>query len=231
VSEQRIPTEWPPYWPDVTDRAVLAAMAAVPRHLFVPERFWADAYMDIPLPIGHGQTISQPYIVALMTQALSLDPGSRVLEIGTGSGYQAAVLAQITSHVRSVETVAELAATAAERLRGLGYPVEVKTGDGRLGWPEHGPYDGIIVTAAAPDVPPALVAQLADNGRLVIPVGESPWDQLLWLIQNVGGKLSARRLAEVRFVPLVAAESRYQAEGPAMEELRQELERLLHRPW
>ncbi len=231
MSEQRIPTEWPPYWPDVTDRAVLAAMAAVPRHLFVPEHFRADAYMDIPLPIGHGQTISQPYIVALMTQALRLNPDSRVLEIGTGSGYQAAVLAQITSHVRSVETVAELAAAAAERLRGLGYPVEVKTGDGRLGWPEHGPYDGIIVTAAAPDVPPALVTQLADGGRLVIPVGESPWDQLLWLIQKTGGKLSARRLAEVRFVPLVVAESRSQPENPALEQIRGELARLLHRPW
>ena len=164
---------WPPPWPDITDRAVLAAIAAVPRHRFVPPQQQAQAYEDAPLPIGLGQTISQPYIVALMTQALHLTPTSRVLEIGTGSGYQSAVLASITPHVWSVEMLAELAGAARERLHRLGYPVEVKAGDGRLGWPEHAPYDGIIVTAAAPDVPPALVAQLADTGRLVIPVGET----------------------------------------------------------
>ena len=145
---------WPPPWPDITDRAVLGAIAAVPRYRFVPPQYQARAYDDAPLPIGLGQTISQPYIVALMTQALRLTPASRVLEIGTGSGYQSAVLASITPHVWSVETLAELAGTARERLHGLGYPVAVKAGDGRLGWPEHAPYDGIIVTAAAPDVRP-----------------------------------------------------------------------------
>ena len=136
---------WPPPWPDITDRAVLAAIATVPRHRFVPPQHQERAYDDAPLPIGLGQTISQPYIVALMTQALHLTPASRVLEIGTGSGYQSAVLASITPHVWSVETLAELAGTARERLHGLGYPVMIKTGDGRLGWPEHAPYDGIIV--------------------------------------------------------------------------------------
>ena len=164
---------------------------AVPRHRFVPPQHQERAYDDAPLPIGLGQTISQPYIVALMTQALRLTPASRVLEIGTGSGYQSAVLASITPHVWSVETLAELAGTARERLHGLGYPVEVKAGDGRLGWPEHAPYDGIIVTAAAPDVPPALVAQLADAGRLVIPVGETSWNQTLWLIKKTAGRLRA----------------------------------------
>ena len=181
---------WPPHWPDITDRAVLGAIAAVPRHRFVPPQYQERAYDDAPLPIGLGQTISQPYIVALMTQALRLTPASRVLEIGTGSGYQSAVLASITPHVWSVETLAELAGSARERLHGLGYPVEVKADDGRLGWPEHAPYDGIIVTAAAPDVPPALVAQLTDTGRLVIPVGETSWNQTLWLIKKTAGRLA-----------------------------------------
>ena len=165
---------------------MLAAIAAVPRHRFVPPQHQERAYDDAPLPIGLGQTISQPYIVALMTQALNLTPATRVLEIGTGSGYQSAVLASITPHVWSVETLAELAGTARERLHGLGYPVMIKTGDGRLGWPEHAPYDGIIVTAAAPEVPPALVAQLVEGGRLVIPVGETSWNQTLWLIEKTG---------------------------------------------
>jgi protein-L-isoaspartate(D-aspartate) O-methyltransferase len=218
---------WPPRWPDVTDRAVITAMATVQRHLFVPPEYRDRAYEDIPLPIGHGQTISQPYIVALMTQALRLTPISRVLEIGTGSGYQAAVLASITRHVRSVETLGELAAAAQERLRGLGYPVEVKAGDGRLGWPEHAPYDAIIVTAAAPDVPPALVAQLAESGRLVIPVGESAWDQTLWLIEQAEGKLHREFLCEVRFVPLVASASRAAgADDPALAEIRRQLDHL-----
>ncbi|PKO21164.1 MAG: protein-L-isoaspartate O-methyltransferase [Chloroflexi bacterium HGW-Chloroflexi-1] len=223
------PGHWPPRWPDVTDPAVLRAVAEVPRHLFVPEKYRAEAYEDRPLPIGQGQTISQPYIVALMTQALRLTATSRVLEIGTGSGYQSAILAQITPHVWSVETLAELAATARERLHGLGYPVKVKAGDGRLGWPEHAPYDAVIVTAAAPDVPPALVAQLADDGRLVIPVGEGLWDQRLWLIEKSVGRLRARVLAEVRFVPLVASSSRPEPEDEALAEIRRELNELLNR--
>jgi protein-L-isoaspartate(D-aspartate) O-methyltransferase len=168
-----------------------------------------------------------------MTQALRLTPTSRVLEVGTGSGYQAAVLAAITPYVWSIETLPELATAARERLHGLGYFVEVKVGDGRLGWPEHAPYDAVIVTAAAPDVPPALVAQLADNGRLVIPVGESAWDQTLWLIEKsslpargMKGKLRRRHLADVRFVPLVSATTEAEAEDPVLAEIRRELEEL-----
>jgi protein-L-isoaspartate(D-aspartate) O-methyltransferase len=221
---------WPPPWPDITDRAVLAAIAAVPRHRFVPPQYEAQAYDDAPLPIGLGQTISQPYIVALMTQALRLTPTSRVLEVGTGSGYQSAVLASITPHVWSVETLAELAGAARERLHGLGYPVEVKAGDGRLGWPEHAPYDGIIVTAAAPDVPPALVAQLADDGRLVIPVGETAWDQTLWLIKKTASRLAREFLCEVRFVPLIATASHsVEVEDPALADIQRQLRALFGR--
>jgi protein-L-isoaspartate(D-aspartate) O-methyltransferase len=221
---------WPPPWPDITDRAVLAAIAAVPRHLFVPAQYQAQAYDDAPLPIGLGQTISQPYIVALMTQALHLTPTSRVLEIGTGSGYQSAVLASITPHVWSVETLAELAGAARERLHGLGYPVEVEAGDGRLGWPEHAPYDGIIVTAAAPDVPPALVAQLTDTGRLVIPVGETAWNQTLWLIKKTAGRLAREFLCEVRFVPLVTTASHStEMEDPALADIRSQLRAMFGR--
>ena len=221
---------WPPPWPGITDRAVLAAIAAVPRHRFVPAQYQAQAYDDAPLPIGLGQTISQPYIVALMTQALRLTPASRVLEIGTGSGYQSAVLASITPHVWSVETLAELAGAARERLHGLGYAVAITSGDGRLGWPEHAPYDGIIVTAAAPDAPPALVAQLSRNGRLVIPVGETAWDQTLWLIRRVEGRLEREFLCEVRFVPLIATASRSaEMEDPALADIRRQLREMFGR--
>src|SRR5512135_2160266 len=203
MSEEWRPKHWPPRWPDVSDPAVLAAMAAVPRHLFVPPHYRDQAYEDSPLPIGLGQTISQPYIVALMTQALRLPPHSRVLEIGTGSGYQAAVLAQLGAQVYSVETRPALAAQAQERLAELDYPVQVRVGDGCLGWPEHAPYRGIIVTAAAAAVPMALLSQLADRGRLVIPLGRHAWDQNLWLLKRAGQRLEVRRLGEVRFVPLV----------------------------
>lgn len=198
------PRLWPPNWPDITDPAVLDALRAVPRHRFVTAALQGDAYADIPLPIGHGQTISQPYIVALMTQALALTPTSRVLEIGCGSGYQAAILAHLTRHVWSVETVPELARKAQTRLAGLGYAVAIKVGDGNLGWEEHAPFDRIIVTAAPVETPPRLVQQLAEDGRLVIPVGPEGGDQTLWLIQKRrGGGLQGRRLAPVRFVPLV----------------------------
>lgn len=220
---------WPPRWPDVNDAAVLEAMAEVPRHLFVPPQYRDQAYEDIPLPIGQGQTISQPYIVALMTQALVLRPDSRVLEIGTGSGYQSAILAHITPTVWSVETIAELAEAAGERLQGLGYGVRVRVGDGRLGWPEHAPYDGIIVTAASPDVPPALAAQLADGGRLVIPVGEGSWDQVLWLIWREGDRLQRRFLADVRFVPLVASTSPHEPEDAVLQRIHKELQSLFAR--
>jgi len=205
MTEPLRPKTWPPDWPDITDPAVRAALAAVPRHLFVPPAQRADAYVDIAMPIGHGQTISQPYIVALMTQALSLTAESRVLEIGTGSGYQAAVLAEITPHVWSIETQPELAEEAAGRLRALGYPVEVRIGDGCLGWPELAPFDAVIVTAVAQEVPPELVAQLADGGRLVIPLGEPGGDQRLWLIEKPAGDLTVRCLADVRFVPLITS--------------------------
>ena len=209
---------------------MLAAIAAVPRHRFVPPQHQAQAYDDAPLPIGLGQTISQPYIVALMTQALRLTAASRVLEIGTGSGYQSAVLASITPHVWSVEALAELAGAARERLHGLGYPVEVVVGDGRLGWPEHAPYDGIIVTAAAPDVPPALVAQLKPGGRLVIPVGEKAWEQTLWLIRNATGRLAREFLCEVRFVPLVATASRsVETDDPTLADIQRQLHAMFGR--
>jgi protein-L-isoaspartate(D-aspartate) O-methyltransferase len=205
-------------------------MATVPRHRFVPPQYQEQAYDDAPLPIGLGQTISQPYIVALMTQALRLTPASRVLEIGTGSGYQSAVLASITPHVWSVETLAELARAARERLHGLGYAVEVKAGDGRLGWPEHAPYDGIIVTAAAADVPPALVAQLTDAGRLVIPVGETAWNQTLWLIKKMTSRLEREFLCEVRFVPLIATTShRVETDDPALADIQRQLHTLFGR--
>jgi len=226
VNESWHPKQWPPRWGDVTDPVVLRAIAAVPRHLFVPPHHRQEAYEDIPLPIGQGQTISQPYIVALMTQALRLGPDSRVLEIGTGSGYQAAILAEITPHVWSVETLPELAEAARERLRGLGYRVEVNVGDGRLGWPEYAPYDGVVVTAAAPDVPPALVTQLVEGGRLVIPVGASAWDQSLWLIEKGHERLHREHLAEVRFVPLVATSSRSVPEAVAEAEVRRQLQQL-----
>jgi protein-L-isoaspartate(D-aspartate) O-methyltransferase len=205
MTEPERPANWPPDWPDIKDLAVRAALSAVSRHLFVPADQRADAYLDIALPIGCGQTISQPYIVALMTQALALRADSRVLEVGTGSGYQAAVLAAITPHVWSIEARPELAEQAAERLKTLGYPVQVRAGDGYLGWPEFAPFDAIIVTAATPDVPPALVDQLASGGRLVIPLGQPGGDQLLWSIEKLDGDLAAHCLADVRFVPLITS--------------------------
>jgi protein-L-isoaspartate(D-aspartate) O-methyltransferase len=214
----------------VTDPDVLAAIAAVPRHEFVPAAYWDQAYEDIPLPIGCGQTISQPYIVAVMTQALGLTPDSRVLEVGTGSGYQAAVLAELTPHVWTVEAVAELAASAAARLRRLGYQVAVREGDGRLGWPEQAPYDGILVAAAPRDVPPPLIAQLADEGRLVIPLGDSAWDQRLWLIEKRGEALSKTYLADVRFVPLVSARPMPDSANSAFASIRLKLQKLFEHP-
>jgi protein-L-isoaspartate(D-aspartate) O-methyltransferase len=191
----------------ITDEHVLAAMRKVPRHEFVPER-WADsAYDDGPLPIGYDQTISQPYIVALMTELLRLTPQSKVLEVGTGSGYQAAVLAEIAGEVYSIEIIEPLATSAAERLKRLGYDkVQVKLGDGYLGWPEHGPFDGIIVTAGAEHVPPPLVEQLKPGGRMVIPIGEIPGQQSLVLIEkSAAGKVSQHHVAPVAFVPLTRA--------------------------
>jgi protein-L-isoaspartate(D-aspartate) O-methyltransferase len=189
----------------VKDPRVLDAMRAVPRHEFVPAALREDAYADSPLPIGHGQTISQPYIVALMTELARPSPADRVLEVGTGSGYQAAVLSRLVAHVFSVELVDPLAQTAASTLRRLAYGnVTVRSGDGYLGWPDEAPFDIIIVTAAPEEVPAALVAQLKPGGRLIVPVGRV-WDvQDLQLIEkDASGRLSTRSVIPVRFVPMV----------------------------
>jgi protein-L-isoaspartate(D-aspartate) O-methyltransferase len=190
---------------DVRDRRVLAAMRDVPRHLFVPEDERANAYQDRPLPIGHGQTISQPYIVALMTELARPAPGDRVLEVGTGSGYQAAVLSRLVSHVYTIEIVEPLARTAENQLKQAGYKnVTVRTGDGYAGWPEQGPFDIIMVTAAPDHVPAPLLAQLKPGGRLVLPVGPSGAVQELQLIEKDStGRARTTRIAPVRFVPLV----------------------------
>jgi protein-L-isoaspartate(D-aspartate) O-methyltransferase len=184
---------------------VRAALAKVERHRFVPAGQQSLAYRNHPLPIGSGQTISQPYIVALSTDLIEPQPGQRVLEIGTGSGYQAAILAEIVSKVYSIELVPSLGKEAAERLRTLGYAnVEVRIGDGYAGWPERAPFDAIVVTAAAPRVPEALVAQLKPGGRMVIPVGEShAAQQLLLIVKRADGSVERRSVLPVRFVPLV----------------------------
>lgn len=186
----------------IKDQAVLESMRKVPRHLFVPKEYEDEAYNDYPLPIGHGQTISQPYIVAYMTEVVKPGKNSRALEIGTGSGYQAAVLAEIVDKVYTIEIVPELAIESAERLKSLGYKnIESKHGDGYAGWPEHAPYDIIIVTAAAGKIPNTLTDQLADNGRLVIPVGAPHAVQELQLVIKRNLKTETRRLTYVRFVP------------------------------
>ena len=187
----------------VHDVTVLEAMRAVPRHLFMPERERRHAYADRPVPIGYGQTISQPYIVAYMTEMARVGADSRVLEIGAGSGYQAAVLAQIVAQVYTIEIVPELAQWAESRLSHAGYKnVTVKNGDGYYGWSEHGPFDAIVVTAAAPHIPPPLIEQLKDGGRMVIPVGTPYMTQMLVLVTKQGGEVRTENLLPVRFVPL-----------------------------
>ena len=189
----------------VQDPRVLDAMRAVPRHEFLPLTIREDAYVDSPLPIGHGQTISQPYIVALMTELARPSPSDRALEVGTGSGYQAAVLSGLVARVFSVELVDLLAQSATSTLRRLGYAnVTVRSGDGYLGWPDEAPFDIILVTAAPEDVPAALVAQLKPGGRLVVPVGRV-WDvQDLRLIEkDAAGRVSTRSVIPVRFIPMV----------------------------
>jgi protein-L-isoaspartate(D-aspartate) O-methyltransferase len=188
---------------DIYDQAVLDTMRIVPRHEFVPPEDRAQAYGDHPLSIGYEQTISQPYIVASMTQELHLTRSSRVLEIGTGCGYQTAVLAEICEHVYSIECVPELLTDASDRLRRMGYGnITLRTGDGSLGWPEHAPFDGILVAAAATDIPAPLLKQLADPGRMVIPVGAHLLNQQLVLIEKKDGRLTRSELYGVRFVPL-----------------------------
>jgi protein-L-isoaspartate(D-aspartate) O-methyltransferase len=189
---------------DITDSRVLWAMGKVPRHRFVSADLLKQAYADRALPIPEGQTISQPYIVALMTQLLELKGMERVLEVGTGSGYQAAVLAELAKRVYTIEILPGLAASAKARLKDLGYAnVEVRAGDGYQGWPEHAPFDAIMVTAGATHIPRPLVSQLKEGGLLVIPVGSGPGVQELLQGRKQGGRLVTRAVAPVRFVPLV----------------------------
>ncbi len=187
---------------DITNARVLTAMGKVPRHEFVPERLRAKAYENRPLPIGHGQTISQPYIVAFMTEQLEPRPADRVLEIGTGSGYQAAVLAELVEKVYTIEIIEDLAKRAATDLQRLGYTnVYVRAGDGYKGWPEAAPFDAIIVTCAPEKVPQPLIDQLKDGGRMIIPVGPIS-DQELVLLRKHGNQLEQRAVLPVQFVPM-----------------------------
>jgi protein-L-isoaspartate(D-aspartate) O-methyltransferase len=192
----------------VRDRRVLEAMRAVPREAFVPERLAELAYDDTPLPIGEEQTISQPYVVALMAEALELGLADKVLEIGAGSGYAAAVLSRIAGEVWAVERHETLARQARERMQRLGYTnVHIIHGDGTLGWSEHAPYDGIVVAAGGPEVPPALLEQLAVSGRLVIPIGPDPRTQnLIRVRRREDGSCAREDLGAVRFVPLIGAQ-------------------------
>jgi len=187
----------------ITDEAVISAMFAVPRHAFVPLELQSQAYDDIPLPIGSGQTISQPYIVAAMTGALRLNPTDRVLEVGTGCGYQAAILCRLAQEVFTVENRPELASAASERLARLGYSnIHFHCGDGTLGLPEFAPFDAILVSAAAPAIPQPLLAQLREGGRMIIPVGDTD-SQRLQLFEKRGDAFSKKALEGCRFVPLV----------------------------
>lgn len=188
----------------ITDKKVLEIMGTVPRHLFVSPTYRSQAYEDYPLPIDEGQTISQPYIVALMTQYLKLKEDDKVLEIGTGSGYQAAVLAHLSDKVYSIEIREKLAEKAAETLKKLNYNhVYVKWGDGYFGWEEYAPFDAIIVTCAANHLPPPLLKQLKEGGRLVIPLGSTLYFQTLTLITKIKGKPNVKHISGVRFVPMI----------------------------
>ena len=204
---QMVQTQMVQRSPSIRDGEVLEAMRQVPRHLFVPWSLRLMAYEDHPLPIGHGQTISQPYIVALMTEALQLRANSKVLEIGTGSGYQAAVLSELTPQVFTMEIITPLADEARERLQKLGYhTVKVRAADGYFGWPEEAPFDGIIVTCAAGHIPPPLIAQLRQGGRMVIPVGGFYEVQRLMVVtKDEDGMVRTKELLPVRFVPMTGA--------------------------
>lgn len=191
---------------DIRDSSVLAAMMKVPRHRFVDAEYQMEAYSDYPLPIGFGQTISQPYIVAYMTEAAQIAPTEKVLEIGTGSGYQAAILAELAREVYTIEIIPELAERARTVLTELGYGnVQVRAGDGYAGWPEHAPFDAIVVTAAPDHVPPALVEQLAVNGRMIIPVGTGA--QEMRVITKTAAGITEKKTLPVRFVPLVRSDT------------------------
>ena len=191
---------------NITHAPTLAAMRKVPRHRFVPDALARSAYNDSPLPIGHGQTISQPLIVAFMTETAGITRESKVLEIGTGSGYQAAVAAELSDHVYSIEIVPALASRATATLKATGYDrVQTRAGDGYHGWTEHAPFDVIIVTAAADTIPPPLIAQLREGGRMVIPVGPQFGAQNLVLVTKQDGRIRTRTLMPVRFVPFTRA--------------------------
>ncbi|MGR3311350.1 MAG: protein-L-isoaspartate(D-aspartate) O-methyltransferase [Candidatus Brocadiales bacterium] len=197
--------EWQIERRGVKDSKVLDTMRTVPRHLFVPKGYEKSGYVDRPVPIGHGQTISQPYIVALMTELLGVDSDSVALEVGTGSGYQAAVLSKIVKKIYTIEIIKELGAKAKKRLEELKYSnVEVKIGDGYYGWPEHAPFDVIIVTAAANHIPPPLIQQLKPGGRMAIPVGNVFQVQNLMLVmKDKDEKITVKNMLPVRFVPLL----------------------------
>jgi len=187
----------------VKDKLVLKAMARIPRERFVPTSYHGRAYSDSPLPIGEGQTISQPYVVALMTEALALKSTDRVLEIGTGSGYQAAVLAEIVDEVYTIEIRKNLARRSGSLLRDLGYKnVHVKHGDGYFGWPDHAPFDAIIITAAVNHIPPQLLRQLKDGGKLILPLGSTTFYQTLTLVTKQGKEFKIVQMSSVRFVPM-----------------------------
>jgi protein-L-isoaspartate(D-aspartate) O-methyltransferase len=188
---------------DITDPRILEIMGRIPRHRFVDRSMQGQAYADHPLPIGEGQTISQPYIVALMTQFTGIKPGEKVLEIGTGSGYQAAVLAELTDQVFSIEIREKLTQAASKRLKELGYDqVKVKYGDGYFGWEEFSPFDVILVTCAANHIPPPLIKQLKEGGRLILPLGSTTYFQTLTLVTKKGGKTDVEHLGGVSFVPM-----------------------------
>ncbi len=186
----------------IKDERVIGAMLKVPRHLFIPQKYYHYAYSDSPVPIGYGQTISQPYIVALMTEELNLSSTDKVLEIGTGSGYQAAILAELAKEVYTIEIIEPLAREAEDRLKKLGYDnIKVKAGDGYLGWPEYAPFDRIIVTCAPTEIPKPLVDQLKEGGVMVIPVGSAGF-QYLYRVKKVMGEMETEKIVPVSFVPL-----------------------------
>ena len=200
VTEQLIPR-------DISDKKILEVFRKVPRHEFVPEELRQNAYNDYPLPIGDNQTISQPYMVALMTECLKLKGAERVLEVGTGSGYQAAILAEIAEEVYSVERFEDLVGKASKILSSLGYDnIHIKVGDGTLGWSDFAPYDGIVVTAGAPSIPDSLVKQLKDGGRLVIPVDRGGFGQVLTLVERIGQTTRTSEICACTFVPLIGKE-------------------------
>jgi protein-L-isoaspartate(D-aspartate) O-methyltransferase len=203
---------WADFWPEITDERLRLAFARITRSLFVPEELRPWAEQDTPLPIGEGQTISQPFMVAWMTQVLALQPGDKTLEIGTGSGFQTAILCEMTTrpgespgeHVYSIERFSSLAQRAADLLHQLGYHPHLAVGDGAQGWPDAAPFAAIILTAAPTHLPRPLWEQLAEGGRLVAPIGETAEEQRLWVLRKKGGKIRARSLGDVRFVPLIS---------------------------